>query len=127
MGFAALDMLLRPSAGLSERRIRHIERVVAGQLLPDGGHVERCPYYHLQLCCALDTVLAANARRRGMQVAELAMLQGRIRAALGAMVVPSAAAPARFGDISRLWSGRRVEEDVERALSQLGRSDAAAN
>ena len=85
-----------------------LEREVRAQILPDGGHVERCPMYHavcLQDLVELRALLGARSP---------AWLDDAVRRAGGFLE----SVRLGDGDIALLGDGWRGEVDVERLLEQ---------
>jgi hypothetical protein len=111
-----LDLLLWPDSPLGSRRIAKLSDTLEKQFLPDGGHIEYCPYYHLQVLSVIRSVLNADRLRRGSSCARFHSLSERAARALRVMLAPTSNLPSRFGDISRIWSGREVRADVQFAL-----------
>jgi hypothetical protein len=113
LGRAAFE-LLSTGRALDAPALARLERDLGAQFLSDGGHVERCPFYHLQLLSAMDTVARIQENRAGGGRPVLGGIRAAAREALRLMVVGDH--PARFGDISRLWTGRTAAAETLRAL-----------
>jgi len=114
-GRGALRLLLCPDAPLPEALSRESAEQFAAQFLPDGGHIERAPHYHVQTLVLLGQVLRADAHRGGMLERLSLPAADRARAALVTMLAPDGA-PVRFGDSSRSFSGRLPAADVSDIL-----------
>ena len=110
LGRVALARLLFPDQCLAPRELDRLRSSLAGQFLPDGGHVERCPQYHLQVLAAIETV--ASASPSGVTANDLLPGHDLARSALGDMLFLSV--PAPLGDLSRLWTGRDLRAAVDR-------------
>ncbi len=119
----ALDRLLDRRGSPDAASWDVLRAEIATQFLADGGHVERCPYYHLQVLQAMRPLLDDRERRHA-RPGPVAEAYANGAAALRGMSFGSR--PAPFGDISRLWSGRTVDAEMQRALgdpvSRHGRS-----
>jgi hypothetical protein len=119
-GRAALQMLLT-GAALQERLARQVSEVFASQLLPDGGHVEHSPHYHLQAMKTVLLIANADRRRGGILHRLLETDLARARQALPIMLAPDLR-PLRFSDLARSFSGRQSRSEV---IEVLGRAPAA--
>jgi uncharacterized heparinase superfamily protein len=75
------------------RVLRRLNRQLAVQVLPDGGHYERAPAYHCQVLADLIDV-AELVRATGVAAApELALAIRRMRQWLGVVISPAGAVP----------------------------------
>lgn len=85
--------LFLSNARLEERSTRSLIEQLASQVLPDGGHFELSPSYHCQVLGDLLDVrdLLAAAGREAQPTLESAI--GRMRAWLGAMLLPDGDVP----------------------------------
>ncbi|MET0399262.1 MAG: alginate lyase family protein [Longimicrobiaceae bacterium] len=123
-GRSAYRLLLSGRDPLPGRAADGLAAALGRQFLPDGGHVEMAPHYHVQVLALAGRLLAADTARGGGLRASLAPGIHGPREALGAMLAPDGSV-ARFGDASRSFSGCTVERDVELALgTQPGRAPA---
>jgi uncharacterized heparinase superfamily protein len=103
-GRAAAKLLLRPRDPLDRESVLHLNELLDGQFLRDGGHIERCPHYHAQVLCTAAFLSAVDQRRGGQLASRLDATLSGAKQALHAMVTQRGE-PARFGDNSRTFSG----------------------
>jgi hypothetical protein len=66
---------------------RAIPKALRQNVLPDGGHAERCPMYHLLSLLDMDLLTASNVLE-GDEAAALAEMRDRMEIALGVMTHP---------------------------------------
>ena len=107
--------LLASRAQVSERLAAELHETLRSQFLPDGGHIERSPHYHLQMLVLTELVLRADADRGGRLSARVAAPVDAARAALASLTGPDGEL-LRFGDSSRPFTGEVSSHSI-RALA----------
>jgi uncharacterized heparinase superfamily protein len=117
-GVAALRLLLSDEP-LPARLGIKIADAAALQFLPDGGHRERTPHYHVQTLALMTLVAAADERRGGNLATALQPTGNAATNALGLMVAADGGL-LRFGDAGPTFSGRPVATEAAELLG--GRS-----
>lgn len=123
-GRAALHFLLRGDQPLSGHFVDEIVDVFRRQFLPDGGHVELTPHYHLQVVELLELLRQADAARGGTLHAISETIAVAARNALAGMVAPDGV-PYRFGDIGRPFSGKRSAVTIAKLIKDVPASRAS--
>ncbi len=111
-GRAACRLLLGGRDPLPRAAADGLAAALGRQFLPDGGHVEMAPHYHVQVLALAERLMAADAARNGTLRAALEPAVRGPRQALDGMLAPDGCV-ARFGDASRSFTGRTVAGDVE--------------
>lgn len=111
VGRAAFQLLLSPDMPLPPCLADELATTFQQQLLPDGGHVERSPHYHAQNVAIATLIRDVDAGRRGVLARQITPQLNRALGALAVMVSPTGT-PARFGDISRTFSGKSVACEI---------------
>ncbi len=105
---AVASMVLRDDRD-GRRWLRRFDRELARQLLPDGGHEERAPYYHAHVLADVLTVLA-TARAHDVETPErLTRTAARMRQFLAAVIGPDGLLPP-------LSDGYALDPDVLAAM-----------
>lgn len=84
-----LGMFLRDEP-MTERATRRLQREVARQILPDGGHFERAPAYH---CQVLADLMDLHGLLGTTTAPWLAQAVGRMRRWLGIVLLPDGSVP----------------------------------
>ena len=122
-GRAACRLLLGGRDPLPRAAADGLAAALGRQFLPDGGHVEMAPHYHVQVLALAERLMAADAARNGSLRAALEPAIRGPREALGGMLAPDGSV-ARFGDASRSFTGRTAGGDVELVLGAAAGRDA---
>lgn len=113
-GRAAFVLLRHADHPLPAVLRQELEQVLAAQFLPDGGHIERSPHYHLQSLALFRLLSDIDAGRHGTTSRPPASARLPLRALAG-MVAPDGGL-YRFGDVSRSWSGRDSKAEARDVL-----------
>lgn len=79
--------------GLRAVALKHLERQIPLQILPDGGHYERSPSYHCQVLADLDDVARLLGASGGPAVRGLDEALVSMRSWLGSMLMPDGDVP----------------------------------
>jgi hypothetical protein len=115
LGRAALQLLALPEVPLPAVLVDEIALTFQKQFLHDGGHVERSPHYHAESVAIAALIRDVDASRHGDLAPRITPQLTRALDALAVMISPTAA-PVRFGDISRTFSGKLIACEVAEML-----------
>ena len=113
-GVAALQLLLNDSP-LPLRLVAKVSAAASSQFLPDGGHRERTPHYHVQTLSLMTLIARADAARGGDLSTALRATLDPAKDALGLMITPDNEL-LRFGDAGPTFSGRPAAVEAQELL-----------
>jgi hypothetical protein len=114
-GWAAWRLLLGGRKPLTGAEVDGVVTPLRRQFLPDGGHVEMTPHYHVQVLALAQRLLAADLARTGCLCTTLKAETENARKALSGLLAPDGSV-TRFGDASRSFTGRTIKADVNFVL-----------